>query len=766
MAIDIQEILRMDTSEGVRSLGQIREEIAKLREALLNLTEGSEDYETVAKAVYQRQQEISGVMNASKKYIDAEQGSMNQLLATLRRQKEEWKALGDVERADIERKKQLTVEINKTKAKINEMNESIGNHQHNVGNYTNSIIEAFQKMGTSFGGSTTKIMGMFTTIQGGTAATAAGFKSLWATMLANPIGIVIAALGALVGAVSAVTKAIHDNEESEMRMHQAMSAFRPIKDSFKRWLDEVGQSFVLFTEKVAETYNAIRETIAAFTDWMGLTEGREAKVHEEIQAYNDLAKAENNYIKASREVRKANAKQEARIAELRDEAMYTKDVAEKERMLKEARELQEKVNSRNIKIAEADLALKKANAMLTPNSTQVENELADAEIRVEEARRNGANALRALDRQLKGFGNTVGHTTKKTDEHAKALEREREAMLKAHEQAKKNAEQIQKESEEALMSAEEKEIKTYEERRKELEDFNLDTEALDEVHRKKMQEFAEKDAEARKKVAEETMAYEKDLEERRAKREGSGKFSDWEIEEIINRNDQEFEAEKALAEAKIALNEELMGVYAENDEKRVALERENAKLREDIANADFEREKKNEKAYEKLLDARLNAAKGMGSGISTILKGVSKAFGENTKASKGFAIAAATIDTIGAAVAGFKAGYNQWKDTGYMAFMAPIQAALNATAALAAGYAQVQQIRNVDTSGNNTGGGSAMALAIPNIEGLSSPVDYTRQVTTQTEQEEMNQNNRVYILESDIQQSNNRVKVREEETTF
>ena len=96
-----------------------------------------------------------------------------------------------------------------------------------------------------------------------------------------------------------------------------------------------------------------------------------------------------------------------------------------------------------------------------------------------------------------------------------------------------------------------------------------------------------------------------------------------------------------------------------------------------------------------------------------------------------------------------------------------LQAAINATAALVAGYAQVQKIASVDTSGNaQASGGGATALAIPNIEGLSSPIDYTRQVTTETEREQMNQDNRVYILESDIQQSNNRVRVREEETTF
>lgn len=180
-----------------------------------------------------------------------------------------------------------------------------------------------------------------------------------------------------------------------------------------------------------------------------------------------------------------------------------------------------------------------------------------------------------------------------------------------------------------------------------------------------------------------------------------------------------------------------------------------------------EDDEKSEKKFENLMQARIAATKGMVNSTSAILKNLSAAMGENTKLGKGFAIAAATIDTIAAAVAGFRAGFSQWENAGFMAWMAPVQAALNATMALTAGFAEVQKIRNVDTSGSNSGGGStALAMAIPNIEGLSTPMDYTRQVVTDTEKEEMNQNNRVYILESDIQQSNNRVKVREEETTF
>lgn len=230
---------------------------------------------------------------------------------------------------------------------------------------------------------------------------------------------------------------------------------------------------------------------------------------------------------------------------------------------------------------------------------------------------------------------------------------------------------------------------------------------------------------------------------------------------------EDYEQKKAILEEYHLSTEELEQNHWERMmEIRHEVEQAEYEELERQRKIDKETNEKKKKEYEKLMQARMDATTNMAKGTTTILKNLGAAMGENTKLAKGFAIAAATIDTIASAVSGFRAGWNMWKDS--VAWMAPVQAALNATMALTAGFAEVQKIRNVDTSGNASGGGgsTALAMAIPNIEGLSSPVDYTRQVTTETEKEEMNQGNRVYILESDIQQSNNRVKVREEETTF
>lgn len=760
MAMDIQEIIRINTEQGRESLAKLRKEIADLRAALMNLDETSEEYRIASEQIYRDQQKIAGVMNASKKNVDAEEGSMNKLLATLRQLKEAWKATGDAEE-----RARIGEQVNAVKSQINEMNESIGNYQHNVGNYTNSIIEAFSKMGVSFGGSSAKFMSMAGMMIGGLGKLGAAFKSLWATMLANPIGVVLAAVGALIGAMGALRNAIRNNEESENRLHEAMSAFRPIADKFRNWLDKVGQGFVQLVEALAQAWEWLRKTYAAYTDWIGATEGRKERVMAEQEFARSLAKDETALKRLSRETERMNATDEDTIANFRELASMTTDTAKRTEYLTKARDAQIRVNERNVKLAEAEYDILKRQASTTNNSIEVNDKLLEAELKVSRTRNAGRMALLRLNRAISSGTEAMNKHSDATDKNAEALKRQREEMLRAHEEERKEAEQILKESEEALKSETEKEEEEYQRRRQLLMDHNLSTEALDEEHDRKIIERLEEGNREILEKERERLDYEEEMRKKAAAREEDPNALD--VEAVVERNNAELEAYTEYIEAKIALNEALMDSYEEGSEEYTALERQNARLHEDMLNERYKTDKKNGDAYKKLMAAREKSVESMGKGVSSILKGVSKAFGENTKAAKGFAIAAATIDTIQAAIAGFKAGYNQWKDMpGPLAAMAPIQGAINAAAALAAGFAQVQQIKSVDTSGNISGGGSAMAVAIPNIEGLGSPVDYTRQVTTETEREEMNRDSRVYILESDIQESNNRVRVREAESTF
>lgn len=761
MAETKKTVLEVDTSDSVLSIAKLRKEIRELQDAMLNLKEGSDEYNAAAKRIYDNQQQIAKVMTASKGQVAAAEGSFNALNAKLRQLKEEWKAT-----ADSNERNRLTGDINKVKAEINTMNESIGNYQHNVGNYTNSIIDAFKQMGVSFGGTSVKFASMAGMLTGGLASIGKAFKALWATMAANPLGVVLAAVGALIGAFSALRNAIRDNEESEERLHRAMAAFRPIADKFHNWLDQVAQGFVNLVEAIADAWNWLRKAYAAYTDWMGITEGRQDKIKAEIAWYDTLAQEENKLNDLTNATKEANAADEEKLNILRDEAAMTDNVAERRKKLVEARKLQEQIGLRNVNLAVEELKILEKQAEKTSNSAEMNNKLSAARQKVLNVNAQNALALRRLDREITGYNKSLAANTKETDKNAEALERQREAMLKAHEDLQRQAEETLKDLQEQLKSERQKEEEDYKKKKELLETFNLSTEELTQIHNDKIAEMDRKEAEASYRRKKEQLEHNAELDQ--LSNAGGSEGDAFNYDAVVERNNAEFDSFKALNEGKIALNEELMKNYEEGSEEYQRLQNENDKLNAQISAAEAQRNEKNTAAFKMLMKQREQAVKNMVSGTTSILKNLSSAFGESTKLGKGFAIAAATIDTIASAVTGFRAGMNQWADAGPMAWMAPVQAALNATMALTAGFAEVQKIASVDTSGNAQAGsgGGATALAMPNIEGLSSPVDYTRQVTTQTETEEMNRDNRVYILESDIQESNRRVRVREDETTF
>lgn len=764
MAIELNEILRIDDTT---TLQDFRNKIRELREEISRLKLEGKDYTKQAEEINVVQGHLSEVMNASKKYTADAEGSFNALNAQLRQLKEQWKATGDEAKRAA-----LGEEINKVKGQMNTMNESIGNYQHNVGNYTNSIIDAFKQMGISFGGTSAKFASMAGILTGGLSKLGGAFKSLWGVLKANPIGIVLAAVGALVGVFSKLRQAIRNNEESELRWHQAMAAFQPIKDKFTNWLDEAAQGFVNLAEAVADAWVWLRKTYAAYTDYMGYSTGRKERVEAEQAFAKEVGAAEAKLIQLTRETKKLNATDEVTLTQARELASMTNDRAKQVEYLTAAKEAQQRINERNVKLAEEEYDLLKKQTSTTNNSIEVNNKLNDAEVKVIQTRANGNLALVRLNRQITNSSATLSKHTEKVDEDAKALERMREASLRAAEAEAQRAQEVYEESLEALKSETEKEEEEYQKRRQLLIEHNLSTEALDAEHHRKEVEMLTARYEAEYKAEEAKVDFEFQMEERRRAleaRQGNGEGGSG-IEAAMREAelaDEEMERFRTYTEEKIRLNELQMLAFEEGSEEWTAIDQENTQLRMEMAEKEFAAKQKHDKAEKKLIQARQDAYRAMAMGTAGILKDLSAAMGENTKMGKGFAIASATIDTIASAVSGFRAGYNLWKDAGAMAWMAPVQAAINATAALVAGYAQVQKIASVDTSGNaQASGGGATALAIPNIEGLSSPIDYTRQVTTETEREQMNQENRVYILESDIQQSNNRVRVREEETTF
>lgn len=127
-------------------------------------------------------------------------------------------------------------------------------------------------------------------------------------------------------------------------------------------------------------------------------------------------------------------------------------------------------------------------------------------------------------------------------------------------------------------------------------------------------------------------------------------------------------------------------------------------------------------------------------------------WGEESKASKGFMAAQAVFSALNAANGAYSAMAS-------IPFVGPVLGAIAAASALASGYANVRMIYKTDESGKN------INTSTPNTV-QTAPVSYTKELLGDKEKEMINQPIKCYVTESDITNTQNRVKVKEANSSF
>lgn len=179
---------------------------------------------------------------------------------------------------------------------------------------------------------------------------------------------------------------------------------------------------------------------------------------------------------------------------------------------------------------------------------------------------------------------------------------------------------------------------------------------------------------------------------------------------------------------------------------------------------DAELEKEHWSNVSKIAQAGLGAISGVLDGLADAME----ANGDDSAAAqeriKNMRIAAATIDTIGGAIGAFMQA---------TATIPPpwgqIVGAAQAAAVVATGIAQIAKIRQTDVSGDSAGSGGVSAPAAVQAPTVSPQFNQVRNITGASEEERLNRmagDQRVYVLESDIEAARNARRVRVEESTF
>jgi hypothetical protein len=235
---------------------------------------------------------------------------------------------------------------------------------------------------------------------------------------------------------------------------------------------------------------------------------------------------------------------------------------------------------------------------------------------------------------------------------------------------------------------------------------------------------------------------------------------------LLKQNEQkDLDAVDVLFKQK-KLEKNAADALTEASNQELSFQERRAKIteREQLANqitfkSDEERtafNKANSEARKKIAQEEANAIVQAADAVANTLTNASKILGENTKAGKALAIASATISM-------FTSAQKAYAATVGIPYVGPILAPINAALAIAAGIKNIKEIGKVKVPGGGGGGGSVPNPTPPPPGNMNAPLSPTlssavqgQALNSQAINNLGNQSLRAYVMNSDIQNNNQR----------
>ena len=203
---EIVKTVRIETGGGERSVKSLKKEIQELRDALLNVDKGGEEWIEISKQLTKAQEDLNSVMKAGKEAIDADATSIAGMEARYKSLYATYRLLSEEQRKTAEGIS-MQKEFAELSKNLNTTKKEAGNFKDNIGHYADDMMNAFSQLGLSVGA----LQGPFKLASLG----ANGFKTALNALVKHPIMLAIAAL---IGLFSKLRDAVKGNEELQLRM--------------------------------------------------------------------------------------------------------------------------------------------------------------------------------------------------------------------------------------------------------------------------------------------------------------------------------------------------------------------------------------------------------------------------------------------------------------------------------------------------------------------------------------------------------------------
>ena len=767
-----EPIIKVDTYDGEKSVKGLKDEIKKLQDHILNLTEGTDEYALAVKKLQDDQRELNGVMALTKQTATALDGSYDALVHQMGLLKKEWRATNDEARRN-----ELSTQIASINTQLKEMDAELGNFQRNVGNYT-SALDGLDNTTVSF----KQAMGdMNDTIE----PTKAKFEAVQKVSSGVASG-----FAAVQGAAALLGKDTKNLEEVFIKVQSAMAIAQGV-GGLGDLVEGLGKAKVAF-QGVGEKVKAVSKAMGA-AGWLGVIllvtsavialVGWLKKKNEEIE--NGTATI-REYNKAVLEEVKGVG-QEITSLRLLEQAAKD-DTISIEQRTSAAKELVTQLGlqwteENKLKALQGDLKTE------TENTTKaiIEQAKARAALAMIEEKAGEIVSLEVEKEQIKQTGVTRKDKRQARNYNKAVMESGSAASLVSGEdimneriEAKNVAiarlnkeintildaaglgvlEEIADGETEVEETAEEKAAKeaarikaaalkaAYEERDRLVaeilaQDIEVEDEPIEKLDTSvQMQEEGEvyERSKAAMLAIEQTYAgdsvkiEEKKLERLKELHQQAVNVGDYESQLLL---------QQAIADQEVALNQAKNDALVQSDEDA-------AEKRIDIINK---------------ISASMSAAADVTQGILEITQAAYEKDGEISKKEakkiKGLQIAIATMNMLAGITAALSGAFTT-KSGPWDIALAAVQAATIA----ASGTANIMKIKNTDLSGSVPSGAQPAVTPNSNIFGTDLPMSYVRNVTGQSEIDELNKDSRVVLVESDVFAAIEKNRVRTSESEF
>ena len=748
MAEETLTILKVNTDEAVKSVGDLRSNIKTLKQDLSQLEIGTDEYQKTLRELITNQNALRGAMNGTTASMDDVVGAAKGLATTYNGLVNQMAALRKEQRnidistqEGIDAYNRLGAEIDSLNTRLKELDATNGNYQRNVGNYkTDEVVDNFKKLRSEIRQYRSELLGL-----------EEGTDEYYQTMQK------------LADAQFRLRDANETARWSANDLGEQIATVNRVASGLAGGFSAVQGAMAVFgaeSEDLEKAMLRVQGGIALVQGLQGL-EGLTKDIPIMINQFKMASVALNTFVKGLSGMQKA-------LVTTGIGALLTAVIA----VVSHWEDIIDLIRGANEETEE----LSRSTERLV---TATKDEYSELQLLLRTREAYGASQKELMQEELSFWES-------RSRAYAEQLDRYN-GMKRLNKEQREEYKTLTGEQEEALGK-----IAELQERLR-IEDIKS-FRASQEEKRKLAQETARLLAEAASSenvevpdmimpdtggaVSPDDSAGERLEQELALRQEYLDRDTRMRLLHNQEAADGEYEIQLAAEQRRLELLQEYSRKALEANDPQLAIDLQMQAADQSIAieqmRADREQEIRDEEirkvkeAQQQKQQAYMTAASAIGSvlgSLSTIIEADSDGNEEAARQAKNLQIASATINTISGAIAAYMGAV-----TAFAAVpgLGPVMGAIQAATVLAAGMAQIAQIRNTDVNKDSAPGGSGVS-AMVSAPAVTPQVTSVRNITSASEEDRLNRmsgDQRVYILSSDIEASQNQRKTQVRESSF